>query len=127
MLRNSKPISGGANLNTSDLSRTIIEALEEKKGESIVLIDISQISDFADQFVVCSGTSVRMLDALADHVSDTVKPLIHRQPKVEGKPEDGWLVLDVGDVIVHLFTPDQRDFYGLEELWSEGKVLLRVQ
>lgn len=118
---------GGANLDTSELSRIIIEALEEKKGEDIVLIDIDKIADFASYFVICSGTSVRMLDALADHVADTVKPLVHFQPKVEGRPEDGWLVLDIGNIIVHLFTPDQRSYYKLEELWSEGKVLLHVQ
>ncbi len=105
----------------------IVNALEDKKGEDIVLLDISEIADFTSQFIICNGTSVRMLDALADHVVDTVKPVIHHQPKVEGKPEDGWLVLDVGDVIVHLFTPDQRDYFKLEELWSEGKILLRVQ
>ena len=115
------------NLNTSELSRIIIEALEDKKGEDIVLIDINEIADFASYFIICSGTSVRMLDALADHVVDTVKPLIHFRPKTEGKPEDGWLVLDIGDIIVHLFTPDQRNYYKLEELWSEGKVLLHVQ
>lgn len=105
----------------------IVDALEDKKGEDIVLLDISEIADFASQFIFCNGTSVRMLDALADHVKDTVKPILHYQPKIEGKPEDGWLVLDAGDVIVHLFTPDQRDYFKLEELWSEGKVLLHVQ
>lgn len=68
-----------------------------------------------------------MLDALADHVIDVVKPHLPRRPKVEGKPEDGWLVLDMGDIVLHLFTPDQRTYYDLEEIWAEGKVLLHLQ
>jgi ribosome-associated protein len=115
------------NLNTSELNRIIIETLEEKMGENIVLIDINEIADFASFFIICNGTSARMLDSLANHVIDTVKSNIHHSPRKEGKPEDGWLVLDVGDVVLHLFTPDQREHYKLEELWSNGKVLLRVQ
>ena len=114
-------------LNTNELTRNIVSILEEKKGEEIVLFDINEIADFASYFIICSGTSVRMLDALADAVVKTVKKNLSNIPRIEGKPEDGWLVLDLGDVVLHLFTPDQRDFYKLEELWSDGKVLLHLQ
>ncbi len=114
-------------LNTSDITRTIIEALEEKKGEDIVLIDIQEIADFTSYFIICCGSSIRMLDALADHVSESVKSNYRINTRKEGQPEDGWMVLDVGDVVVHLFTPDQRDYYQLEKLWVEGKVLLHLQ
>jgi ribosome-associated protein len=68
-----------------------------------------------------------MLDALAKGVLDTTKESYKKKGRVEGQPEEGWLVLDYGDVVVHLFSPDQRKYYDLEELWSDGKVLLRVQ
>ena len=101
--------------------------MEEKKGENIVLIDIHEISDFADYFVICSGTSDRMLQALADEVRDKMRQEYNLRGKLEGESRDGWMLLDLGDIIVHLFSPDRRDYYRLEDLWSKGKVLLRVQ
>jgi len=68
-----------------------------------------------------------MLDALADSVLEEMRKKHRKKGKKEGLARDGWILVDFGDVIVHLFSPDQRDFYGLEELWNEGKVLLRLQ
>lgn len=68
-----------------------------------------------------------MLDALAKGVLDALKKDYKRKGRVEGQSQEGWLVLDFGDVVVHLFSPDQREHYDLEELWSDGKVLLKVQ
>jgi ribosome-associated protein len=101
--------------------------LEEKKGEDILLMDISEISDFADYFVICSGTSDRMLQALADAVVEKVREQHHFKPRIEGQSQEGWLLADFGDVILHLFSPDRREYYRLEELWGRGKVLLRLQ
>ena len=68
-----------------------------------------------------------MLDALAKGVLEATKKNHKKRGRVEGQPQEGWLVLDYGDVVVHLFSPDQREHYDLEELWGDGKVLLRVQ
>jgi ribosome-associated protein len=68
-----------------------------------------------------------MLDALAKAVVESTKQEYKKKSRVEGQSQEGWLVLDYGDVVVHLFSPDQREHYDLEELWSDGKVLLRVQ
>ena len=68
-----------------------------------------------------------MLDALAKGVLETTKADYKKKGRVEGQSGEGWLVLDYGDVVVHLFSPDMREYYDLEELWSDGKVLLRVQ
>lgn len=104
-----------------------MEALEDKKGEDILLIDIKEIASFTDYFVICTGTSDRMLDALAKSVHDTIREKHGRKGRLEGQSHDGWLVVDFGSVVVHLFSRDQRDYYRLEELWQEGKVLVRVQ
>jgi ribosome-associated protein len=109
------------------VARTIVSVLEDKKGEDIVLLDIHEISDFADYFIICSGTSDRMLQALADGVMEQVKDQYHFRGRVEGVPQDGWLLGDFGDVILHLFSPDRRDYYHLEDLWNKGKILLRLQ
>jgi len=68
-----------------------------------------------------------MLDALAKGVMEALKKEYKKKSRVDGKAREGWLVLDYGDVVVHLFAPEQREYYDLEELWSDGKVLLKVQ
>ena len=68
-----------------------------------------------------------MLDALAKGVLESTRQDYKKKGRVEGRPGEGWLVMDFGDVVVHLFSPDMREYYDLEELWSDGKVLLRVQ
>jgi ribosome-associated protein len=90
-------------------------------------MDIRGLAPFADFFVICSGTSERMLQALADAAIEAVHKTHHLSAKQEGQPQDGWLLVDFGDVVLHLFSPDRRDYYRLEELWSTGKVLLHVQ
>ena len=101
--------------------------MEEKKGEDILLLDIQGIASFADYFIVCSGSSDRMLDSLANSVLQTAKQQFNIHTVVEGNPGSGWLVIDLGDIVVHLFSPDQRDYYRLEQLWDKGKVLLHLQ
>ena len=104
-----------------------MDALEDKKGEDIILLDVHEVTSFASYFVICTGTSNRMLNALADGVNDTTREKHHRKGRVEGAPDAGWMVLDYGDVVVHLFDPELRGYYRLEELWKEGKVLLKLQ
>ena len=110
-----------------EIARSIIETLEDHKGENILLLDIRDVAYFTDYFIICTGTSDRMIDSLADAVRETAKQKHGIITRSEGKSSDGWDVVDMDDIVVHLFSPDQRDYYKLEELWSEGKVLLRLQ
>jgi ribosome-associated protein len=112
---------------TLDVARTVVNTLEDKKGEDILLMDIQEIASFADYFIICNGTSDRMLESLAKAVQETVKKDFHILSQIEGESNDGWLVVDLGDVVVHLFSPEQREYYSLEELWERGRVMLRVQ
>ena len=114
-------------LNTVDITRTIIDVLEDKKGENIVLLDIHEIASFTDFFIICTGSSDRMLDSLAEGVRRKVREVHQLHGQQEGIPSAGWMIVDFGDVMVHLFSPDQRNYYQLEQLWSRGKVLVRVQ
>ena len=113
-------------LNPFEITRTIVNALEEKKGEHILLIDIHEIASFTDYFVICTGTSDRMLDSLSKEVYEQVNIGFKFKASIEGIPSDGWLVMDYGDVVVHLFSPDRRDYYHLEQLWDKGKILLKL-
>jgi ribosome-associated protein len=101
--------------------------LEEKKGEDIVLLDIHETSSFADYFIICSGSSNRMLDALADAAVEQARKMHKVRSRIEGSPDHGWVLVDFGDVILHLFSPERRQYYRLEELWAQGKVLLHLQ
>ena len=101
--------------------------MEDKKGEDILLLDIKDVAPLADYFVICSGTSDRMLDSLIREVQREVKTKHQIRPRIEGSPGDGWVLADYGDVIVHLFSPDKRHFYALEDLWREGKIVLHLQ
>lgn len=114
-------------MKTLEIAHTIVEAIEEKKGENIILMDLEKISMFTGYFVICSGTSDRMLDALADGVADKVRETYGIKCKPQGNSSSGWVIVDFGSVIVHCFAPETREFYQLEDLWREGKILLRVQ
>ncbi len=109
------------------MARTIVNSLENKKGEDIILIDLQGIAIFANYFVICSGSSDRMIQALVDSALEQVKKEFRINARVEGQAEDGWILVDYGDIILHVFSPQRRGYYRLEELWSDGKILLHVQ
>jgi ribosome-associated protein len=91
------------------------------------LLDLRGIVPFTDYFVICSATSDRMLKALMHAALDKVREDHQLKTQVEGEALDGWLLADFGDVVLHLFSAEQRQYYDLEALWGEGKVLLHVQ
>ncbi len=101
--------------------------LEEKKGENIVLLDVSSVTSFTDYFIFCNGSSSRMLNALADGLDRASRTEFSLHSRIEGRPDDGWILLDMGDIVVHIFDPDQRKYYSLDELWENGKVIVKIQ
>ena len=110
-----------------ELAKTIVDTLEERKAEDILLLDLSGICSFADLFVICTGGSERTLKALSNEVQRRVEKKFEKGPiHVEGEPASGWVLHDYGSVVLHLFSEQLREYYGLEELWGEGKVLLRM-
>ena len=110
-----------------EIAHSLVNALEKTKGENIVLLDLQGVVPIADYFVICSGSSRRMLNALMHAAMDKVREDHKIKVKVEGSPEDGWLLADFGDTILHIFSEEQRVYYDLEELWSEAKLLLNIQ
>jgi ribosome-associated protein len=110
-----------------DLARRIVELAEDKKAADIVLLDLTGLTTVADHFVICSGGSERQLGAIADGVVEGLRAEGSRPIGREGLPASHWVLLDFGSVIVHVFTPPERDFYQLEKHWAEAKTILRVQ
>lgn len=95
----------------------ILDALEDGKAENIITIDLNGKSSIADAMVVASGRSQRQVSALAGQLVEKLKAASAPMPKVEGAANADWVLIDVGDVIVHLFRPEVREFYNLEKLW----------
>ncbi len=110
-----------------ELARRIVELAEDKKAADIVLLDLTGLTTLADYFVICSGGSERQLDAIADGIVSALRDERIKPIGREGVPASHWVLLDFGSVIVHIFTPPERDYYGLEKHWAEARTILRVQ
>jgi ribosome-associated protein len=118
---------GGVNLESLELARHIVDVIAEKKGENILLLDISSITVVADYFVIVTATSDRQKRALVSEVSRTTKEDLNVRPlHIEGGTETAWNLLDYGSVVVHIFTHEAREYYDLEGLWHDGKVVVNV-
>ena len=110
-----------------EITRELVHALEEKKAENIVLLDLKGVSVFTDYFVICAGTSDRMLRSLLKAAKEAMHENFALKGKIEGNPSNGWITVDYNSFVLHIFSPEQRSFYNLEELWADGKILLRIQ
>jgi ribosome-associated protein len=110
-----------------DLARRIVELAEDKKAADIVLLDLGELTTMADAFVICSGGSERQISAIADGIVEGLKDERVKPIGREGTSESHWVLIDYGSVILHVFTPPERDYYGLERYWSSARVVLRVQ
>ena len=100
-----------------------VEALEEKKGEDIKVIDITEVSILADYFIIASGMNKNQVQALVDNVEETLGRAGYECRQVEGYQTANWILLDYGDVIVHIFDSENRLFYDLERIWRDGKLV----
>jgi ribosome-associated protein len=105
--------------------RTVVDALEDVKGHDIVVYDTARMPSMFERVVIASGESNRQVRALADRVQDKVREAGGRVYGVEGESSGDWVLVDLGDVVVHIMHPAVRSFYNLEEVWGEKKV--RIQ
>ena len=115
-------------LESLELAHLLIDSILEKKGADITLLDLREQSVFADYFLICSGDNDRQLKAIAQTIAYDAKYDGRVYPvTIEGEPETGWLLVDFGDLIVHVFMPEQREYYDLEGLWNSAHVVLQMQ
>ncbi len=110
-----------------DIARRIVELAEDKKAADIILLDLTGLTTLADAFVICSGGSERQLDAIADGVIEGMRSEKVRPIGREGTAASHWVLVDFGAVVVHVFTPPEREYYSLEKHWAEARTVLRVQ
>ena len=100
------------------LGQVILAKLEDDQAQDVVVIDLKGKSSMADTMIVASGRSHRHVGAIADHVLRAIKDAGHGRARVEGLPHCDWVLIDAGDVIVHLFRPEVREFYNIEKIWA---------
>lgn len=104
-----------------DMVKTAYEALDEKKGNDIVILDISEISTLADYFVICDGSNENQVHALTDYVEEKMHQAGYHQERREGQRSSSWILLDYEDMIIHIFDRENREFYNLERIWTDAK------
>ncbi len=103
-----------------DVLRLVLASLDDDKAEEVVQIDLRGRSDVADYMIVCSGRSSRQVASISEKLADRLKLELHLSARMEGKETGDWVLIDAGDVIVHVFRPEVRDFYQLEKMWMPG-------
>ena len=104
-----------------------VDALEDRKGEDVRVIDISEISTLADYFIIAGGTNINQVQAMADNVQEVLGRAGHMTKNVEGYEAGNWILLDFGDIIVHVFDNENRLFYDLERIWRDGKTITKEE
>ncbi len=117
---------GGGKLESADLAHAIVNLVEEHQAEDIVMLDLRSVSILADYFIICSSQSERQSRTMVEAVDEGIERLGKLPIGIEGSAEAGWILVDYGDVVLHIFSPEKRDYYGLEELWSQATVVVKV-
>ena len=110
----------------AELAHRVVEIASDKKGNDIVMLRTAELTTMADFFVICSGRSDRQVQALAGAIVDELRDDGIKPIGVEGKASSRWVLLDYGSVIVHVFAPEEREYYGLERLWGKAAQVVRI-
>jgi len=118
---------GDARLEGIEVARKAVEAASERLASDVVLLDVRQTCTFTSYFVICSGDSERQMGAIQEEIESALKQAGLKPHHREGTIDSGWMLLDFGDVIVHIFSPDEREFYQFDDLWSQAVPVVRVQ
>ncbi|TLG74285.1 ribosome silencing factor [Culicoidibacter larvae] len=101
--------------------KIVVEAIDNKMGKHIEAIDVSKLFPFADYFVICEANNEKQLQAIVSELKDQVERAGMTIKKIEGVPESGWILVEVDDVIIHIFSREQREHYGIERLWGDAE------
>ena len=114
-------------IDAADVARAAVDAAANKKADDILLLDIRDATSMADYFVICSASTDRQVKAVVEGIEEELRESGVRPVQVEGDQGSGWVLVDFGDVVCHVFKPAEREFYRLEDLWQGAKTLVRMQ
>lgn len=110
-------------MTSKELAKLAVKALDDKKGEDISIIDISEVSVVADYFIIAGGSNRSQIQAMADNVDEIIGKNGGSLRQIEGYDAGNWVLLDFSDVIIHIFDKENRLFYDLERIWRDGKIV----
>ena len=110
-------------MDSKELAEKIANLSLEKKAEDVIIMNLQPLTSMTDYFVICSGSTNTQVKAIADHIIETFKKDKNRPTHVEGLSNQEWVLLDFIDVVVHVFQPHKREFYGLERLWGDAEII----
>jgi ribosome-associated protein len=105
----------------------IVDAITDRLGSDVVMLDMQDVSLLADYFIICSAESTPQFKAIVDEIDKQAKGAGARRQRVEGEPSSDWVLLDYGSVVVHIFDPELRAYYNLEELWKKARLVVHIQ
>jgi ribosome-associated protein len=114
-------------LEAIEVARRAVDVASDKQADNIVMLDTRQVCSFADYFVICSGDSTRQIEAIWQEICETLKHDGVAPYRSEGAADSGWVLLDLGEVIVHIFSKPQRDYYRLDDLWCKATPIVKIQ
>jgi len=115
-----------AALEANELVHEVVDIIEGKKATNILTLDMRDLTSLADYYVLCDGSSTRQINAIVDELMKELKKAGSWRAGLEGTPESGWMLIDFGSVVVHIFSPEQRAYYQLEELWQDAPIVMRM-
>jgi ribosome-associated protein len=110
-------------MTSQQLLSLVATALDDKKAEEIIILDMTGVSSMADQFVICHGNSDKQVQAIAKNVKDVLLENNCDIKRMEGNDEARWVLIDSGDIIIHIFHKDERNYYNLEKLWGDAPII----
>lgn len=113
-------------LEALELAHAAVDIISGKKAGNVLLLDMHGVTLLADYYILCDGSSTRQINAISDELIEKLKKAGSKSAQVEGTPESGWVLVDFGSVVVHIFSPEQRAYYHLEELWQEAAIVMRM-
>lgn len=108
-------------IHSKEMAKIVYNALEDKKAEDVVMLEVSDITILADYFIIANGTNSSQVQALVDNVEEQLGKVGVNPKRVEGIGNTNWILMDYGDIIVHIFSKEDRLFYDLERIWRDGK------
>jgi ribosome-associated protein len=122
-----RPTELSTELSPRAVADLVVEAAGDKKAEDIVVMNVAEVTTIADLFVICSGRGERQVQAIAEGIVEKASAAGRRPLGVEGFDAGRWVLIDLGDVVVHAFVPEERALYRLERLWGDAPVVLRIE
>ena len=120
------PDAGAVALTPTEVAHLVVDTAADKLAADIVMLDLRGLTAFADYFVVMTAESVRQIEALEEDLSNAMKDAGVSRHHREGTPASGWVLLDFADVVIHIFGPEEREFFGLERLWIRAPQVVRI-